>query len=364
MKKVLVLLALVSLLVSASSAQLLIGGRAAGMGGTGVAASKGLDAAYYNPACLMRSSVAVTQVEIGLGAGYTDVAKLSSAISSANDPGKFVLDNFANNLSFNGDLTGIVGVNVKKIGISVLPMMAANVNKPANSLGGSVSAGGFYNGVMTLGYTFSVPFLPAALDVGANLKAINAVMGSANLTAGIPPTTATGTQNYSTGTGFGLDLGVLTSFNVPMISQLAVGLVLRDISSSVTLKTTQDNLTLNQTTGTVTKTPGAAIPDQTLTIDGTTAIGAYTTIPVVGLGVAMDLEMTKNSGTNTHIGLEYPLLMNTIILRAGMASGQNLGLTTYGAEVDLRIAKVALVGASDSKNTGLTRSYIDIGFGL
>jgi hypothetical protein len=39
-------------------------------------------------------------------------------------------------------------------------------------------------------------------------------------------------------------------------------------------------------------------------------------------------------------------------------------LTTYGAEVDLRILKLALVGASDSKNTGLTRTYADVTIGL
>ncbi|MCU0640843.1 MAG: hypothetical protein MUC35_02000 [Candidatus Margulisbacteria bacterium] len=363
MKKFLVALLFVSLCTSFVSAQMLIGGRGAGMGGAGVAASHGLDAAYYNPACLMRSDVKATELDIALGAGYSDLNKLSSALSNVSSPAKFLLDNYATNLSFSGDLAGLVGLNIRKVGISVIPLLQANVNKPANSLGGTVTANGMYNGVLTLGNTFSVPFLPAALDFGANLKAVNAAQGNATVSAAVGSTTATGTQVYGTGTGVGCDLGVLTTFDVPYVSKLAVGAVIRDLAESYTLKSNTRSVTLNQLTGVVTEGPETALPDQTVTVDSSTAIGAYATIPVVGLGVAADLEMTKTA-TNTHLGLEYPLLLNTIYLRAGIASGPNLGLTTYGAEVDLRVVKIALVAASDSKNSGLTRTYADIKIGL
>ncbi|MBN2058081.1 MAG: hypothetical protein JW782_04750 [Candidatus Saganbacteria bacterium] len=365
MKRLAVSLLLVLSLVSVSFAQSLIGGRGAGMGGTGVAASKGLDAAYYNPACLMRSEVSVAQVETGLGAAYTDVTDLSNAISKANDPGQFVLDNYSKNLSFNGTVNGLIGANVRKVGLSVIPMLLASVNKPAFSVGANVNATGFYAGVLTLGHTFSVPFLPAALDVGANIKSINGIMGSASITANpADPTQGSGSQTTATGAGLGFDVGVLTSFDIPFVTNFAAGLVLRDVSTSYTMKPTTNTLTLDQTTGSIVKGPDTAQPDQTVTVDSTTAIGVAATIPVIGLEAAMDLEMTKNDGTNTHIGVSYGLLMNTIILRAGIASGQNLGLTTFGAEVDARFAKIALVTASDSKNSGLTHAYADITIGL
>jgi hypothetical protein len=363
MKKIFVASLFISLCVSLASAQLLIGGRAAGMGGTGVAASRGIDAAYYNPACLMRSGVMATELEIASGAGYSNLDKLSTALTNSSNPAKFLVDNYNQSLDFSGDLAGMVGLNIRKIGISVIPSLTANVKKPTGSLGGTVEGSGTYDGVLTLGYTFSVPFLPAAVDVGANVKMINAVSGSIEVNSPAGTTTATSNQYYGTGTGTGFDLGLLTTFDVPYVSKVAVGYVIRNLAASYTMKMQRTSVTLDQIAGTVTPGTTTNLPDQTVNIDSSNALGAYATIPGIGLGVAADIEMTK-AATNTHIGLEYPLLFNALILRVGTASGPNLGLTTYGAEVDLRILKLALVGASDSKNTGLTRTYADVTIGL
>lgn len=363
MKKTISVLLFLLLCVSLSQAQQLIGGRAAGMGGAGVAATDDISAAYYNPAALMRSHVILTEVKVDLGAAYTSLDTLTKALSNSNDPSKFMIDNYHNNLSFNGSLNGIVGLNLRKIGISVIPLLTTTVNKPAESLGGTMTAVGHYDAALTLGTTFSVPYLPAALDVGVNLKSINGINGSIIATQSTTNTfEATGTQTYGTGSGTGFDIGVLTSFNVPYVSKVAVGAVMRNLSANFALSNTSKTAYMNFLTQTTTF--GAdVVTNQTVNLDSSTAVGAYATIPGVGLGVAADIEMTKTD-TNTHIGLEYPLLLGMLVLRAGMASGPNLSLTTLGAEVNLKVVKVALVTVADAKNTGLTSAVADITIGL
>ncbi|MBN3032552.1 MAG: hypothetical protein JW873_00460 [Candidatus Saganbacteria bacterium] len=363
MKKALSLLLFLALCASVAQAQSLIGGRAAGMGGAGVAASNDLSAAYYNPAALMRSKVVVTEVKIDLGAAYTDPTTLSNALSKATDPASFLLSNYANNLNFTGSLFGLIGVNVRKIGLSVIPVLTTTVNKPANSLGGTAVASGHYDAVLTLGTTFAVPRLPAALDVGVNLKALNGVAGSMTVSSAVGQTTATGNQDTGTGTGMGYDIGVLTSFNVPYVSKVAVGAVVRNLSTSYTLKMTRQAATLNQLTGTVSFGASTALPDQTVNIDSSTAVGAYATIPVIGAGVAADLEMTKTD-TNTHLGIEYPMLYGLLVLRAGAASGPNLSLTTAGLELNLAVTKLGIVTVADAKNSGATTTVADITIGF
>ncbi|MFA4844129.1 MAG: hypothetical protein WC632_04170 [Candidatus Margulisiibacteriota bacterium] len=363
MKKAISVFMFLLLCVSLSQAQMLIGGRAAGMGGAGVASTDDISAAYYNPAALMRSEVLLTDIKVDLGASYSDLTSLSNALTNASSPAKFMLDNYASNLNFNGNLSGLVGINLRKIGLSVIPIFSAQVAKPANSFNGYVIAGGHYDGVLTLGSTFSVPYLPAALDVGVNLKSLNGVAGQITAVAGTPPTTGSGNQDYGTGSGTGFDLGVLTSFDVPFVSKVAVGATMRNLSSSYTLKMTRQVATMDATAGTTTLGPVQNLPDQIVNLDSSTAIGAYATIPVVGVGVAADIEITKTD-TNTHLGLEYPLLFGVIVLRAGLASGPNLSLTTVGAEVNLKILRLGLVTIADAKNTGLTNTVADITFGL
>lgn len=361
MKKAIFVSLLLLLCVSLAEAQQLIGGRAAGMGGAGVAATDDISAAYYNPAALMRSQAIAVETKIDLGAAYTDLNTLSKVLADSSTPSKFLMDNYHNNLTFNGSLNGLIGLNIRKIGISVIPFLLANVNKPAETLGGTVTAAGHYDVALTLGTTYSVPFLPAALDLGVNLKSLNGINGTITATQSSGNSfEATGTQTYGTGSGTGFDVGVLTSFNVPYVTKVAVGAVVRNLSASYGLSNTSKTAYMNFLTGTTTY--GAdTVTSQTVNLDSSTAVGAYATVPGIGLGVAADIEMTKTD-TNTHLGLEYPLLLGILVLRAGVASGPNLSLTTAGAELNLKVFKLGLVTIADAKNTGLTNTVVDMTF--
>lgn len=361
MKKLTLILIFLSLCVSLAGAQQLIGGRASGMGGAGVAATDDISAAYYNPAALMRSNPLLGDLKIDLGAAYTDLTTLSNSLTGAAEPAKFLMNNYSNSLAFNGRLNGVIGLNLRKIGLSVVPQFTAVINKPANSVAGTFEASGAYLPTVTLGTTFSVPYLPAALDVGVNVKQIMPVLGSLTTTG--TASNASGTQTIGTGSGLGYDVGLLTSFNVPFISKVAVGAVMRNISASYTRTDKQRTAHINQTTGQVTYDAETTLPDKNFSVDSSTAVGAYATIPVVGVGVAADIEMTKTD-TNTHFGLEYPMLFGLLVVRAGVASGPNLSLTTAGAELNLKAIKIAFTSVADAKNTGLTTQVADITIGF
>ncbi len=98
MKKLFVALLALSFCVSLAQAQQLIGGRAAGMGGAGVAATDDISAAYYNPAALMRSPAIAFETKVDLGAAYSDINTLSKVLADTSTPSQFLIDNYHNNL--------------------------------------------------------------------------------------------------------------------------------------------------------------------------------------------------------------------------------------------------------------------------
>lgn len=363
MKKILIAGLAVLLLASASQAQLLIGSRAAGMGGAGTAVVNDLAAAYYNPAGLMNSPVKAAEMKIALGASYSNPDKLLTAISGATNPAKFLQDNYAANLDFTGSLNGVIGFNLRKIGISVIPMMSATVNKAANSLAGTAMGVGNAAGVLTLGHSFGVPYV-GTLHLGVNGKYIYAANGA------IVATAAGGTQAWGVGNGVGYDVGALTTVSVPMLTDVNLAFVARDLNESITYKNKSQTATANYTDPANPKFdmgPTVDEPDSTITRDSSYVIGAAATIPVVGILTAIDIENVCTPGnpqTNTHIGIEYPLPLKILVLRAGMASGQNLQLTTFGALIGLPILAIDLAVVQDGKNSKNSSYVADVNIGF
>ncbi|MGB9613187.1 MAG: hypothetical protein ACPL4K_03310, partial [Candidatus Margulisiibacteriota bacterium] len=287
------------------------------------------------------------------------------ALGKTTDPASFLLDNYARDLSFSGNLNGVIGVNIRNIGLSVLPNLLVNVDKPANSVGGTVNGEGRYCGVLTLGTTFPLPGLPiGSLSVGLNAKSITAYIGSIAATANpLDPRSAKGIKRFENGSGMGFDLGALASIDIPMVSNFKVGVVLRDLGESIKYSPKTQNTYIDQTTGKVTTDAEVAGTDYTENVDSSTAIGASATIPGLGLVVAGDIEMSKPD-TNLHLGVEYPMLAGLLILRAGVASGPNLGLTTLGAKINFPVFTLDTALISNSKNPDLSSAVIDFNLGF
>jgi hypothetical protein len=325
MKKIALVSIFLGLFATLASAQLLIGGKASGMGGAGVANVTDLAAVYYNPAGLMKAGRG--EIKLSFSPSFTDYQNLLDAYNQSTDPTSILQDNFATNLSFQGDIAGIIGLNLNKIGISYLalplgsyagdPLSANNVihvNKPANALQGSATYAIRYDTVLTLGRTFSAPLLPfASLDAGINIKSVNATYG----TISASPAATSAPYYKGTGSGMAFDVGARTSFAVPLVGSLAVGIAIRDIAGQIKYSRKQETYNFNILTQTITKGPETDRSDKTVNLDPVTAIGAAATIPAINLGVAADIEMTKDD-TITHLGVEYPIMPKVLIARAGI----------------------------------------------
>ena len=366
MKKMAVVSLLFGLLVSMASAQMLIGSKAAGMGGAGVANVTDLAAVYYNPAALMESGAKAVEMKIALGAAYSKPDKLIESMGKATDPGKFLLDNYATDLNFSGRFDGIVGINVRKIGLSVLPVGTVSVSKPPLSTAGTVRANLMYGTILTLGTTQSIPMLPIGkIDFGVNIKSISDTIGGVVASASLanPTTESSGIFTQATGTGTGFDIGALASFDVPMVTNLKVGVVMRDLGETINYTNKSQTAHIDQVTGQATYEPESSLPGSTVTVNGSTAIGASAVIPGVGATVAGDIEMT-NPDTNIHMGVEYPMMLGMLVLRAGVASGPNLGLTTIGAKVNLPVLTLDVAMISNSKQSDLSSMVVDINLGF
>ncbi|MBI5699059.1 hypothetical protein HZC35_01950 [Candidatus Saganbacteria bacterium] len=361
MKKLFIIGLGILLLASVSQAQLLIGSRAAGMGGAGSAVVTDLAAAYYNPAGLMKNQARAAELKVALGASYSNPDKLVAAISAATDPAKFMQDNYANDLSFTGSLNGVIGLNVRKIGISVIPMMSALVDKRANTMAGTAAGIGNAAGALTLGHSFGVPYV-GTLHLGVNGKYIYAANGAITTNAG------GGTQTWSVGNGIGFDIGALTTVNVPLVTEINLALVARDLNESVTYKNKSQTATTDPADPTK-FIMGPTVDGADTTVAGTSSyvLGAAATIPVVGILTAIDLENVSTAGnptSNTHIGIEWPIFMNMLVLRAGTASGPNLQLTTFGAKLGLPILGLDVAMVQDGKNTKNSSYVVDINIGI
>jgi hypothetical protein len=360
MKKLIVAVILGMLLVSSASAQLLVGAKASAMGGAGVASVRDLACAYYNPAAIVDTGTASAKLSLGIASQNLD--KISTVAGGFSDPAKYMLDNYANALDFNGTGTGMFGFSIKGVGVSVIPEQAPlldlGINKLANSLEGTVRASANAAATVTLGRKFSLSWLPADLDLGINLKYLYGANGSLS-TSGLG-----GEENYGTGAGTGIDLGVLTTVKVPMLTEVAVGFVARDLMSSMTVNNKSRTLTVNGTEYTV--GPEVSTGDSTVTMPTSYVLGASAIIPGIGAQVAMDIDNVCGAtpATNTHLGIEYPLMAGMVTARGGIATGSDLSLLTLGAKIGLPIFIMDVAYVQDNKNASNNSYVVDFTAGF
>ncbi len=377
MKRLLVVLFVLSLLVSVSSAQVYIGSRQAGMGGTGVASAVGLNAVAFNPAGLMRGPSGEFLLTLGFASQGID--QIVQSFSEVSDPAQFMVDNYGTKLDADGSVSGLLGINIAHIGVSVLvPSISANLSKQADTLQGSVMASANTAIVLTAGHTFTIPGIPIAnLDVGANAKLLNSGVGALTITGTpTPGASVEATQIYGMGSGYGFDLGVRGNIEIPMLTDFSIGIALRDLAQTVKYspKSRTDTYSVASPGAdpTITKGPEVTGADLEVTYPTSLAIGCAGTVPVIGLKLAADVT-SVSGGTNltitgiatdysvTNIGLEYPLLLNTLILRAGLATSSNISLTTLGAKINIPFITLELATIIDGKNAKNTSYVVDAG---
>lgn len=345
-----------------------VGAKYAGMGGAGSAIVDDITSAYFNPAGIIKTGN--MELKIGAGAATEGLNDIIGALGNASNPAKFMADNYNKTISIKGGLNAIVGINIAKIGLSVIPAASLTLTKPTPGtfLGTTAFAGAAYEGILTMGYSLSVPGLPiASLDLGANVKSANYVFAMSGATGA-----TTTTDEVSTISGIGFDLGAKANIDNPVIP-VSVGIVIKDIAESLKGKTKSQNSVYDPATGNVTTTTLGEGDAAETTMPTTTVIGASTVIPGVGLRVAIDydsvaggkvLGVTQNSYNVTHIGVEYPIL-GIIALRAGTVSGGPSGAeisqTTIGAGFSLG-ANINVAMMTDAKNSKNNSTMVDFGF--
>ncbi len=341
-----------------------VGARFSAMGGAGCALSEDLVGAYYNPAGMAKGQK--MSVKLGGGAASNGMDKLISTLSSASDPSKFILDNYANALDINGNMNLFLGLNIGKLGISIIPLTSLNLNKSAGTVNGSATAMMMGEGVVTISRGLSAPYL-GSINAGANIKYIVAGAGTATVLGASSTTIGTARS------GFGFDLGAQAKVDAIPTVPLSVGVVLKDIGATLRGNTNTISKTVDPLTGNVISESETSAPAADYPIPTTFVIGAATKIPVVGLTVALDLDNVSADNTMgtpaysvTHIGLEYPVAMGLVNLRLGKISGGPAGssvdMTTYGAGVLGNMINVAMI--TDNANTKNNQIMFDVGLGF
>ncbi|MBU1866866.1 MAG: hypothetical protein KKD13_00110 [Candidatus Margulisbacteria bacterium] len=363
MKRVLVLLALLGSLVSSSFAfesGLLpygVGAKYAGMGGAAAAIVDDITSSYFNPAGIVKSGR--VELKLGAGAATEGLADIMTVFGNVSDPAKFISDNVSNTINVNGNLNAIIGLNIAKIGLSVIPVSSLNFVKPAG-FNGNANAIMAYEGILTLGYGLSTPFLPiATLDLGANIKYVGA--GAATVGASLN----SGTNSVTTYTGTGFDLGAKAKIDTLAIP-FSVAVVIKDLGESLSGTTKASTSTYDPITGTTTTSP-ATETNVSLTAPQTIVIGAATTVPGIGLKVAADIDSVGSTSYQgaysvTHLGVEYPLAI--LALRAGLITGGpggSISMTTIGAGLNF-FGNLNIAMVLDGKNTKNNQMVFDTGF--
>ena len=362
MNKILISLIVLVFFSQAASAQIFarVGARAAAMGGAGVAVADDITAAYYNPAGLMRSNGHFEWL-VGYGGAQQGLTELINSISITSDPLTYMQDNYDNKIDVSGAGSGIIGFAVNKIGVSLIPDLFLSANKPKNSADGSLVAAGRGTLVITAGTTIPTSGLPfTSIDIGANVKYVASGTGSY---AGyvFPGPTTISTTEVSYGTGFGFDIGARADVTLPIMT-LTIGVAWKDLLETINYT----NKMKGQLWSGDTYTP-FELPETTssASIPSTFVVGAAGTVPGIDTLITGDMEMVggPDSTTNFRFGVEQPVAIQFLVLRAGYASGENLAMTTLGAgfHFGMNIDLAYAIDGNDSTNNSL---YFEGSFAL
>jgi hypothetical protein len=365
MKKVLCFVLAVLLMPQVCFALSAIGAKEAAMGGAGIALVKGLSSVTYNPAGIVRGPN--TEFLLSAATASYGLDKLYSSMTSTNIE-QFIQNNFNTALDTNGSLATLIGTSFNKFGVSILvPSATATITKTAGTYAGtSATLAGQYGLVCTIGQSLSLTSLNlASLDIGANVKLLNGYYQSFIASSAIA-----GTNVVASGNGLGYDLGAVATLSVPYVSSFSAGISLQNISQSFTYEPKSKTATMDAL-GNITLGAETVLPKQTDIVPPSTIIGCAGELPF-GLAFALDLEsLSGGSGyfattatTITHIGVEYPMMANLLLVRAGTETSDAINRTSLGAKLNLPAITFNLAYVIDNKNSKNNQFAVDFGTGI
>jgi len=319
----------------ASATVMGVGARSSAMGGVGIATANDITAAYYNPACL--SNAGAFDLKLSGGYAMNDLEVLLSALNAAGDPITFVENFYDKKIDAHGALSGIAGLQVgKTIGVSAIPSAIVRANKEADTVNSTFIAKGGYTGIVTFAQEIDIPGLPfSSISIGGNIKAVNDANGYANIPSSSPPSPVTTESTFNVGTGMGFDLGATGKVDIPGLSTLTVGVVLRDVLETIGYK---DKTATYQVSTTPPNEGEATLlseseTDRSYIAPMTIGMGAGLTLPGIGTLLAADMNMVggDDGDATMRFGFEQPVI-GIFAVRGGWSTGASSSIS-YGAGI-------------------------------
>ena len=331
---------LIFFLTSGSAFAFGMGARAMAMGGAYTALANDITAAYWNPAGLVHSDIKMFDAMAGNG---IDANFGLDKFAEFTNPNKMVRDYWNRDADLSGNVNGIGGMSVSKIGISYIPW--ANVSFSKNAANTDVNFEGVLKRsyALTFGGTFKTPFFYSPISLGTNIRYVYGQMYRIEYSGGASPLKITNAD----GQGLGLDLGA----QADIAPNIKIGLALRDLLTGFPWSG-KTNLYTSYVGGGNLPLPYAKENfEETEKAPAHIVLGIASDIPAIAL-VSADIEYA-DPYSDVHFGVEKKFFMDIFALRVGYYTEaiNRTSKLTYGCGLDLGVINADLAIGQDNVNS-------------